>query len=129
MSITAVPISILWFGPDGREERERRGELLGEVMDPEVGAVGTQFLDRLSQLDRLDQCVRPRPDLRIWRRRPVSEREEPDLLHPWILRSIGGGPDRDRGADGHTPPMLCVGIRTERRTAFEPSLDEEFRAS
>ena len=46
---------------DRRQERERRCQLLGEVVDPEVRAVGAQLLDRLGQLDRLDQRVRRRP--------------------------------------------------------------------
>ena len=44
-------------GADRRQERERRRQLLGEVVDPEVGAVGAQVLDRLGELDRLDQRV------------------------------------------------------------------------
>ena len=74
-------------GADRREQRERRGELLGEVVDPEVGAVGTEVLDRLGELDRLDERVRRRPDLRVRRGRPVTERQEPDLLHQRILRA------------------------------------------
>ena len=75
-------------GADRRQQRERRGELLGEVVDPEVGAIGTEVLDRLGELDRLDQRVRPRPDLRVRRGRPMTERQEPDLLHQRILRAL-----------------------------------------
>jgi hypothetical protein len=44
-------------GTDRGQERERRRELLGEVVDPEVGTVGPQVLNRLGELDRLDQRV------------------------------------------------------------------------
>ena len=75
------------LGPsaDRREERERRGQLLGEVVDAEVRAVGAEVLDSLGELDRLDERVRARPDLRVGRRGPMSERQETDLLHPPIL--------------------------------------------
>ena len=39
--------------------------LLGEVVDPEVGAVPSDLLDRLGQLDRLDERVRSRAHLRV----------------------------------------------------------------
>ena len=58
---------------DRREQRERRGELLGEVVDAEVGAVGAEVLDRLGELDRLDERVRARPDLAS-RATPTSAR-------------------------------------------------------
>ena len=54
-------------GADRRQERERRRELLGEVVDPEVRAVGAEVLDRLRELDRLDQRVGRRPHLRVRR--------------------------------------------------------------
>ena len=63
--------------PDRRQERERRRQLLGEVVDAEVGAVGTQVLDRLGQLDRLDERVRARPDLRVGRCRPMPNDRNP----------------------------------------------------
>ncbi len=92
---------------DRRQQREWRRQLLGEVVDSEVGTVGPQVLDRLGELDGLDERVRGRPDLRVGRRRPVPEREETDLLHGPILsthqpvgRSGGGhsGLDRRRRA-------------------------------
>ena len=55
------------------------------MVDAEVGTVGAQVLDRLGELDRLDERVRARPDLRVRRRRPVAERQEADLLHTPIL--------------------------------------------
>jgi len=66
---------------DGRQERERRAELAGEVVHAEVGAIGAQRLGGHGQLDRLQQRVRRRAHLRLRRRRPVPERQEPDLLH------------------------------------------------
>ena len=82
MSMTAVPISILRRArADGREQRERRAELAGEVMHAEVGAVGAELLGGDGQLDRLQQRVRRRAHLRLRRRRPVPERQEPDLFH------------------------------------------------
>src|SRR6185503_9033898 len=91
------------LGPsaDSRQEWERRCQLLGKVVDAEVGAVGTQVLHRLGELNRLDERVRPRPDLRVGRRRPMSERQEADLLHTPILRSIADAP-RDRQGDAIT---------------------------
>src|SRR4029079_10422987 len=58
---------------DRRQQRERRRELLSEVVDAEIGAVSTEVLDRFSQLDRLDERVRARADLRVGRRRPMAE--------------------------------------------------------
>ncbi len=78
-------LDALGASADGRKERERRCELLGKVVDAEVGTVGAQVLGRLGELDRLDERVRARPDLRVGRRRPMSERQEADLLHTPIL--------------------------------------------
>ena len=68
-------------GADRREQRERRRQLLGEVVDAEVRTVRAEPLDRLGELDRLDERVRRRPHLRVGRGGPVPERQEPDLLH------------------------------------------------
>ena len=68
-------------GADRRQQRERRAELAGEVMHPEVGAVGAELLRRDGELDRLQQRVGGRARLRVRRRRPVAEGEEADLLH------------------------------------------------
>ena len=89
-------LDALGAGADRRQERERRRKLLGEMVDAEVGAVGAQVLDRLGELDRLDERVRARPDLRVGRRRPMSERQEPDLLHRLILGT---------NAPGHSAPQ------------------------
>ena len=53
------------LGPraDRRQERERRRQLLGEVVDPEVGSVRPQVLDGLGELDGLDQRIRRRSHL------------------------------------------------------------------
>src|SRR4051812_1343807 len=81
---------------DRCQKREGRRELLSEVVYAEVGAVGAEVLDRLGQLDRLDQRVRRRPDLRVGRCGPVAEREEADLLHDLSLRCRRHGPVRRR---------------------------------
>jgi len=78
-------LDALGASADRRQERERRGKLLGEVVDAEVGTVSSQVLDRLGELDRLDERVRARADHRIGRRRPMPERQEADLLHTPIL--------------------------------------------
>ena len=51
------------FHADGREERERRSKLAGEVMDPEIGAVGAQLLSRDGEVDGLQEHVRRRAGL------------------------------------------------------------------
>lgn len=38
-------------------ERKRRCQLPGEVVDPEIGAVGAKFLGRNREIDRLQQHV------------------------------------------------------------------------
>jgi hypothetical protein len=70
-------------GPRGGrgQQRERGGELLGEVVHPVVRAVGARFLRGHRELDRLQQGVRGRPHHRVLRRRPVPERQEPNFLH------------------------------------------------
>ena len=40
----------------GREQRERRAELAGEVMHAEIGAVGAELLGRDGELDRLQSA-------------------------------------------------------------------------
>ena len=65
----------------GREQRERRAELAGEVMDAEIGAVGAERLGRDRKLDRLQKRVGARAHLRLRRRRPVAEGEEADVFH------------------------------------------------
>ena len=84
--MTAVPISMrLVLRADRREQRERRAELAGEMMHPEIGAVGAELLGRDGELDRLQQRVGRRPRLRLRRRRPVAEREEADVFHGGIV--------------------------------------------
>ena len=64
----------------GGEQRERRAELAGEVMHPEIGAVGAERLGGDRKLDRLRERVGGRPRLRLRRRGPVAEGEEADVL-------------------------------------------------
>ena len=46
-------LDVLRLRAAGREQWERRAELAGEMMNAEIGAVGTEFLDRNRELDRL----------------------------------------------------------------------------
>ena len=83
MSITPVPISIrLVLAPTAASSGNGEAELAGEVVHPEVGAVGAQLLRRDGQLDRLGQHVGGGPGLGTGDRRPMPERQEADLLHP-----------------------------------------------
>ena len=66
---------------DSREQRERRAELAGEVMDAEIGAVGAERLGGDGELDRLLERVGRRPYLRLRRWGPVAERKEADVFH------------------------------------------------
>ena len=114
--MTAVPISILLRArADGREERERRAELAGEVVHAEVGAVGTQLLGGHGQLDRLEQRVRRRAHLRLRRRRPVPERQEPDLLHLHILPFLITNSPHSQFVHRtpRVPIPMCPGSETE----------------
>ena len=65
----------------GREQRERRAELAGEVMHAEIGAVGAELLGGDGELDRLQQRVGRRARLRLRRRGPMAEGEEADVFH------------------------------------------------
>jgi hypothetical protein len=42
---------------DGRQQRERRGKLAGEVMDSKIGPVRAQFLGGNGQVDGLQERV------------------------------------------------------------------------
>ena len=53
------------FGADGCQQRKRRGELAGEMMDTEVGPVSTEILGRLGQIDGLQQRIGRRACLRL----------------------------------------------------------------
>ena len=66
---------------DRRQQREGRGELAREMMDPEIGAVRAQLLGGNGEVDGLQQRIRGRAGLRLRRGRPVPEREKADLLH------------------------------------------------
>src|SRR5207302_11507234 len=46
------------LGADGRQQRERRGKLAGEVMDPKIGPVGAQFLGGNGEVDGLQERIR-----------------------------------------------------------------------
>ncbi len=74
-------LDALGLRADRRQQRERRGELAGEMMDAEIGAVGAQLLGGDGEVDRLQQRVGRRARLRLRRGRPVPEREEADFFH------------------------------------------------
>ncbi len=65
----------------GGEQRERRAELAGEVMDAKVSPVGAERLGGDGKLDRLQQRVGGRAHLRLRRRGPMAEGEEADVFH------------------------------------------------
>ena len=102
--MTAVPISIRRARADRRQQRERRAELPREMVHAEVGAVGAQLLGGYSQLDRPQQRIGRHAHLRPGRRRPVAERQEPDLLHAASFLSI-------RKRPSCTLPRRCRTIR------------------
>jgi hypothetical protein len=45
------------FRADGRQQRERRGQLAGEVMDSKISPVRAQCLGGNGQVDGLQECV------------------------------------------------------------------------
>ena len=75
-------LDALGLRAEGGEQRERRGELAGEVMHAEVRPVRAELLGGDGELDGLQQRVGRRPRLRLRRGRPVPEGEEADLLSP-----------------------------------------------
>ena len=90
------------------EQRERRAELAGEVMDAEVSPVGAERLGGHRKLDRLRERVGGRPRLRLRRRGPMAEGEEADVFHGGAIL----------GAEADRTVLACcirnVGKRTER---------------
>lgn len=74
-------LDALGLGADGRQQRERRAELAGEVMHPEIGPVGAELLGRHRKLDGLQERIGRRARLRLRRRGPVAEGEEADMFH------------------------------------------------
>ena len=80
----------LGLGAGRGQERERRAELAGEVMHPEVGAVGAERFGRHRKIDRLQQRVGRRARLRLRRRRPMAERQEADFFHCVVTGGRGG---------------------------------------
>ena len=75
------------LGPraDGGQERERRAELAGVVMDAEERAVGAELLGGDSEVDRLQQRVGRCSSLGLRRRSPMAEGEEADLFHELLM--------------------------------------------
>jgi hypothetical protein len=58
---------------DRREQRERGGKLVGEVVHPKVRPVRTELFGGHGEVDRLQQHIRRRSCLGMWRRGPVPE--------------------------------------------------------
>jgi hypothetical protein len=92
-----------------RAKRERRAELPG----PSGGALGRrrrrhELLSRDLEVDRLEQHVEARPCLRVRKRHPVAEGEEPDAL-------------------GHARVEARSGLRYSRseEPAIEPAIHRE----
>jgi hypothetical protein len=63
----------LGFRADCRQQRKRRAELAGEVMDAKISAVGAEFFSGDGQVDGLQKGVGGRSRLRLPRRRPMAE--------------------------------------------------------
>ena len=78
------------LGAHGRQQRERRSELAGKVVNAEIGPVRAKRLCRNGQIDGLQKRVRRRARLRLRRGRPVPKREETDLLHKNPSLAISG---------------------------------------
>jgi hypothetical protein len=68
------------LGAHSSEQREGRGELAGEMVNAEIRTVETQLFGGDREINGLQERVGGRPRLRLGRGRPVSEREETDLL-------------------------------------------------
>jgi hypothetical protein len=73
-------------GGDGRQQRERGGQLALEVMHADERSVHADLLGGLGQLDGLEQRVRRRPGLRAGSRLEVAEGQEADFLHARLQR-------------------------------------------
>ena len=58
---------------DGGKQRKGRGQLPGEVMDAEIGAIQAQVFGPDREVDGLQQDIAGRADLRSAVRRPVAE--------------------------------------------------------
>lgn len=74
-------LDALGLRADRGQERERRGELRGEMVHANVCAVDTEFLGGDREVDRLEQGIRCRSLLRAGNGLPVTEGEESDALH------------------------------------------------
>src|SRR5690606_15566269 len=122
---------------DGGQQRERAGELPGEVVHAEVGAVGPELLRGHGQLDRLQQGVGRAAHLRVRRRRPVTETQETDFLHtrfniPHVKDIPGAGPLQHSSRHGHSggrsmeagPGLRARGWHTHltSRSTFMPAV-------
>lgn len=66
-------LDLLRAGADGGQKREGRGQLAGEMVHAEIGAIGPQFFRSHGEVDRLQQRVGRGACLRLGRGRPVAE--------------------------------------------------------
>src|SRR4029077_8087872 len=79
-------LNLLRARADGGEERERRAELACEVVHAEIRAIKAQFFSGYRELDRLQNGIRRRAHVGVWRWCPVPEGEKADLFHAVSLR-------------------------------------------
>jgi hypothetical protein len=112
-------LDVLGLCADGGQQRKRRGELAGIVVDTEIGAVGPQFLCRHGKVDRLHQHVRRRPRGRLRGGVPVAEGEKADFLHDMHSSNrFDRGSSRDARQPcrdpGHVTPMGTPCLRRQR---------------
>src|SRR4030095_2708052 len=87
------------------------------------GAIGAQFFGSNGQLNRLKQGVRRGAHFRVWRRRPVPERQEPDLLHSHILSHSVSNSRQWVSVHNHPSASLTLRRDTMATTAANPYAD------
>ncbi|VXC66934.1 hypothetical protein SPHINGO8AM_180043 [Sphingomonas sp. 8AM] len=105
---------------DRGEQRERRGELLREMVDAVIGAVRAEFLGGDREVDRLEEHVARRAGGGAVCVGPVAEGEEADLFHGFSpdgwssLRAERSTPESDQDAlDCFAPLAMTKGLRRD----------------
>ena len=66
---------------DSRQQRKRRAELTGEMVDAKIRPVRAELLGRDGEVDRLQKHVARRARPRVRRVGPVTEGEKADVFH------------------------------------------------
>ena len=100
------------------EQRERRGLLLGEVVNPKERSVDADFLRGHSQINRLQERVPGGTHARTGDVSPVAKGQKPDLFHKNSHLLVSNGPfgmhtgRTPHAASGPCAPALS---RRERR--------------